>query len=561
MKPTRYIRTGLMIGLMAVLLTIFAWAREESSRNTWILASPGRQEQIQTVTKDFLERRARMEWMYQDEDLVPYLLDGGTSDHLRFFLERTELFKTFREKNGVRRENFDVNYTFGEISYQVTDGTYYVDVTEEVTYHIIDAPDAMDTYIATEFQVTLKETEAGFRILDVYDPEDWFAAEYEDTGFDYDALLQEYTGDKPVAAETISEPEMTDSSRALDTSGATLQSVGKYLVNTYRPYRPMDAIYYAYTYSANDGSKETYYNPHFYWHYQTDCINFGSQCIWAGLSGSNDGESIKTRAVPMDSSGSWQWYGREASDSDVSYITWRSNTYFNRYMEGVNTSGSGEAGVLCKIIELPAVSDSGNGVLDVEPFGLLGSVMQVKGGSTDYAHAIFVVGINPTKGTFTRNNVYFCSHTNNRRNACLGDWFPNCKIRVFEPQVYREAAYCTQPSHTYSCVDSGSDATCDACGYVRLFIDPYMIKPVTKGTRSTIGGTANIRCNVMKVTVKTPSGRTVVVGTTRNERTFRCSYTFQESGLYEIIVSGTDKSSSVYQDSVTRSVTYTVRVN
>ncbi|MGI6497390.1 MAG: amidase domain-containing protein [Oscillospiraceae bacterium] len=556
----RYIRMGLMIGLMTALFPVYAWAREENSRNTWVLASPGRQEQIQTVAEGFLERRALMEWMYQEEDLTPYLLDGGTSEHLRFFLNRTELFKDFRKENGVRRENFNVRYTFGKVSYQATDGTYFANVTEEVTYHILDAPDdAMETYIATEFQVVFKETEKGFRVADVYDPEDWFTAEYEDKEVDCDALLKDYTGDARVAAKTVSEPVQEERPRMQDMSDTALPSTGAYRVNTYRPYRPMDAIYYAYTYSANDGNQNMYYNPHFYWHSQADCINFGSQCVWAGLSGSNDAVSIQSHAAPMDAGGSWQWYGREASDSNVSYITWRSNTYFNRYMEHMNAVDNKESGVLSKIIELSVEEGSGNGVLDVEPFGLLGAVMQVKGGSTEYGHAIFIVGINPTKDTFTRNNIYFCSHTSNRRNACLGDWFPNCQIRVFEPQLYREVSYCTNPEHTYSRVAGGADATCNECGYVRLFIDPYMIKPVTKGTRSTIGGTANIACSVMKITVKTPSGKSAVVNTTSNQRICRCSYTFQESGLYEITISGTDRSNA-YQDKVTRSVTYTVRV-
>ncbi len=564
-----------MVGLMAILLTLFAWAREDEVRNTWVEASPGRQEQIQAVVKDFLEDRARMEWMYDDVDLTSYLVDGGTtSEHLQFFLDRTKLFATFREENGIRREGFTAQYTFGKISYQGIDDTYYVDVTEEVTYRILDGID-MDTYISTEFQVTLKETEEGFRILDVYDPEDWFTAEYEDTGFDYEETLADYTGDHPVEADILSEPDDTvnpGESTISETihnptffasNSGTNGASKKYVVNTYRPYRPLDAICYANTYSANDGNKNAYYNPLFYYHYQTDCINFGSQCIWAGFQGSNDEDSIKNHAVPMDAGGTWQWYGREVDDKDVSYITWRSNKYFNRYMEGMNASGASEAGILSRIIELPQVSGSGNGELEVEPFGLLGSVMQVKGGSTDYAHAIFVVGINPTKARFTRNEVYFCSHTNNRRNACLGDWFPTCKIRIFEPYWYREVSYCTQPSHTYSrmTAGTGSDATCNNCGYVRMIIDPYMIKPVTKGSRATIGGTANILCDTMKIVVKTPSGAERVMGITRNQRIFHLYYTFQEKGLYEITVYATDKNSNVYADSVTRSVTYTVRVN
>ena len=57
--------------------------------------------------------------------------------------------------------------------------------------------------------MTLKETAEGFKIIDVYDPEDWFTEEYEEEGFDYDALMEDYTGEEPVETEVISEPEET----------------------------------------------------------------------------------------------------------------------------------------------------------------------------------------------------------------------------------------------------------------------------------------------------------------------------------------------------------------
>lgn len=561
-----------MIGLIMALLIGAAWAREETTRNAWVPASPQRQAEIQEVTTAFLTCRARMEWMYEEGDLTKYLLfSGEDAAHLQFFVERTRLFAAFREENGIQRENFHVQYTFGKISYQASDDTYYTDVTEEVTYRILDGND-MDTYIATEFQVTLKETAEGFKIIDVYDPEDWFTEEYEEEGFDYDALMEDYTGEEPVETEVISEPEETieeeiKSTPLKSSSDAEIvastafpaKAAQQYRINTYRPYNPMNGAYYAYTYSATDGSKNTYYNPKFYYHYQTDCINFGSQCAWAGLGGSNDATSILNHAAPMDAGGTWQWYGRSVNDSAVSHVAWRSNQYFNRYMAGMNESGDGEAGVLSRIIELPAVSGSGNGVLEINPFDMLGAVLQVKGGSTNYAHAVFVVGINPTKGTFTRNNVYFCAHTNNRRNACLGDWFPNCKIRVIKPLLYREVSYCTSAKHAYSSVTNGSDATCNLCGHVRLYLTPYMVKPVSVGSTATVGGTANLRCSTMRITVKAPgaSGSTEI-GTTSDSRICRTAYTFSKAGLYEITVYGTDQSGN---GGVTRSVTYTVRAS
>lgn len=575
MKHVRRWRWGLLFGLLAALFIGTAWAREETAHNEWVLASPRRQTEIQNVTTSFLTCRARMEWMYEDGDLTAYLLnEGADSQSLQFFVERTKLFSAFREENGIFRENFQVQYTFGKISYQPSDDTYYTDVTEEVTYRIIDGND-MDTYVATQFQVTLKETENGFKIMDVYDPEDWFTAEYEEEGFDYEVLLEDYTGEEPVAAEVISEPEETIEEAVQSTplkSGLDSQvtasvdgpqkAAAQYRINTYRPYNAQNGSCYAYTYSANDGSKNTYYNDKFYYHYQTDCINFGSQCIWAGFGGSNDDASILNHNAPMDAGGTWQWYGRAADDSEVSYVTWRSNQYFNRYMTGMNHSGSGEAGVLSRIIELPAVSGSGNGVLEINPFDLLGAVLQVKGGSTDYAHAIFVVGINPTKGKFTRNNVYFCSHTNNRRNACLGDWFPNCKIRVFQPLLYRDVSYCTQKQHVYSKVEGGSDGTCNACGFVRLYLTPYMTKPVSVGTETTIGGTANLRCDEMRILVKAPGEETAAeVEAASDTRICRTSYSFDQAGLYEITVYGTDQDRDQCSDSVSRSVTYTVRVS
>ena len=113
------------------------------------------------------------------------------------------------------------------------------------------------------------------------------------------------------------------------------------------PYNGANAAAYAYTYSRQNAetARENYYNPQFksYAGQGGDCMNFVSQCMWAGFGGSQAQDAISASASPMDTEGDSIWYSRGVNSDEEPVLSWVSCQSFRKYLTG-ELDGSGTAG-------------------------------------------------------------------------------------------------------------------------------------------------------------------------------------------------------------------------
>ena len=231
------------------------------------------------------------------------------------------------------------------------------------------------------------------------------------------------------------------------------------------------------------------------------------------------------------------------------FYAWTHNTYFYNY---ITNSGDGQTHLNTTVVAYDASTYTLN-----NPSDMTGAAIQVPGSAGAYQHAIIVT---EQQGP-ARSAIYYCAHTTDAKYVKLGDTWPSSAIRVILPTTMRETTTCTQSNHSYSNVasDVGVDATCNHCGYCRLYIKPNLLNAVKQGKTKTLAATTNLSCYRMAMKVVSPSGSTSWLGNEMNTSSYSKSYTFSEQGLYTITVYARDLNPTVYSSSISTSVTFVVR--
>ena len=117
--------------------------------------------------------------------------------------------------------------------------------------------------------------------------------------------------------------------------------------NYRRTYSGENAAAYAYTYTRQDTteSRDQFYNQDFrsFANDGGDCMNFASQSMWSGFYGSQQSRAvIDSHILPMDSDGTYKWYGTSKDSTDKT-ASWTSCENFRNYLTG-NTDGTGTSG-------------------------------------------------------------------------------------------------------------------------------------------------------------------------------------------------------------------------
>ena len=151
-----------------------------------------------------------------------------------------------------------------------------------------------------------------------------------------------------------------------------------------RMYNKENAWKYAYTYatSTTTSTANSYYNTDIFNDYSGpdagDCMNFASQAIYAGFSGSNNLTSVNAGTAPQDTVGiaagqpnaaQTKWYAKPAS----TYWAWTSCGYFRDYIDYSVTDTETRLRAVKKTIT--ASSDFS----EVGTANLIGSIIHVNG--------------------------------------------------------------------------------------------------------------------------------------------------------------------------------------
>ena len=431
----------------------------------------------------------------QPDRTFPIAKEEKTLDQLRenfIYLEKkARFYAVMRQIQGIYRENLQLFYEFSSL--EIEDDVAVASVTETASFRYTDS--TLPSIYNTNYTVRLVKLDGRWLAADVTDGSR-FDKYYKSQGaaFDEGAALSTFAANLEREDCVVSFPYTPS-----DAGGRIL-------------YNGANAAAYAYTYSslAPGTPRAAFYNAQFtsYAGQGGDCMNFGSQCMWAGFGGSQTSAAISRHAFPMDISGDSQWFGRAAGGGKINY-GWISCQSFRQYLTG-NKEGTGSGGS-------NASSDMGMyaTILDAGPAGaldgvtaeeLVGAIAQVEGSGGSYSHTIVLTAADGTR----RNQVYFCGHTKDITHVKLGDYYI-WDIKVFIPRYLRTG---------------GADVS---------QVETDRLLPVEAGTTGVLNARTSGVQEQITITVTPPNGAAERAGAARNATSCEAEYTFSEPGLYQVV--------------------------
>lgn len=464
----------------------------------------------------------------------------NTLDTMDYTLEKANYRKNVRQMQNILRKDFETCYQVNQI--EVSGDYARVWLSENIGFYY--SGQTIQSIISEEYEISLFRPNGEWLIYNIYTKYDDFDSTNKFSGFNSAEAIQEFSeiyanrdsGDLSEKAVIVSEED----------ANAEIQST----VFIPRTYNAQNAVYYAFTYSKqNVGNFRSYYNGNFesYDGRGGDCMNFASQCIYAGFHGSNAVSDINSKSFPQDNVGSSSdttWFGSPASHS------WISNSPFYNYI----TKSASDSGTRIK----GSVTTYGyNDYYITTPTKLLGAVIQVPGSAGDYQHAVIVTG---QEGT-GRDQILITSHTGDHKHVRLGDLWGTGKIWVILPTSAVQTVSCTSAEHSYTSIpyDRGLDSICNICGTSRLFIRNTLLNCVPVGTTKTLTAYPSVRCYRMAMKVVAPNGAVSWLGEVVNDYSYAKNYTFSQTGLYTITLYARDINPDYYRWSTQVHHTYTVR--
>ncbi len=405
------------------------------------------------------------------------------------FLEKKAAFyAAMRQMQGIYRE--DLHLTYRMEGLELTEDTARVSVRETAQFRYTDS-DRQSVYEAF-FTVYLIKLEGRWLIAGVTDGSR-FDKLYRDQGeaFDLDAALAEFSA------------RLEEENCRVAFPGTPCDSPGRI------PYSGASAAAYAYTYSRMSAGtpRSGFYNTLFtgYAGEGGDCMNFASQCMWAGFGGSES--AIGELGLPMDTAGNSQWFGRAAGGGKINHA-WISCQSFRQYLtgnkEGTGSGGSNAAvdtGIYATILDVGA----GCGFSGVAADELLGAVAHVEGSGGAYSHAIVFTDVTGTR----RSDVWFCGHTKDITHLKLGDYYIG-PLKVYIPRYLRAGEM------------AGED------------IRTERSRPVEAGGTAILSARMNTVQEQMTITVTPPGGAAEPVVSVDDADNCWTEYTFSIPGLYRV---------------------------
>lgn len=419
-------------------------------------------------------------------------------NNIYFINDKIYYWKHIRTAYNIVRRDFHIEHNI--LDCDIINNIAYVTVVSSLSYQYVDSK--LPTYEELVFHLELLNMNGNWLIIDMSEQYSWFDALYKDNPtFNVDTLIYEF--------DSTTAPNIQDSYFVSEYT--SIDEVSPMALTGYA-YNKSNATAYAYTYTTSESSNTAsdFHNQNFYdWSSEGgDCISFVSQCIWAGFGGSNLINTINSHSFPMDTQGSNKWY----SSSTRNYSnSWISNGAFRTYADGSNQATS-EIGLRTNRYWI----DEGESFSSISNYAtvLLGSLLQVVAwNGDDYGHAVIVTDVEGS----SRNQVYYCAHTNMAKHKKLTDGgYGSCPIYVYAPTSFYTGSVSTGP-----------------------IIEVTMYRPVHIGTQLTLTATSNTTYAHFVQRVTAPSG-TYAEYTFDNTSEFTQSHTFSENGLYTIHVFGTD---------------------
>lgn len=427
---------------------------------------------------------------------------------------RTAYFGHVYEDQNITYSYFNADYVFNTIK---VDGDYALAEVSEVLdyqYSFCDDP----TYECIQYNVLLVKLDGEWVIADVVSDDQFFQVNYDNSDYDLEDAISGY--DEANSASYIAE-EGSDTQTVTITSAASDSDIA---------YIKENAVNYALMHTTSgDSSTPTFKNERFPW-FGADCMNFASQCVWAGFGGSNSTTDI-ANGYGMDkvgsNTGNTAWWANNSSGTN----SWASCRNFRLYV--TNSASSSDKGLLCDMI--PTAYN--NNTLSFSADDLIGAVLHVEGRSNGSAvaggHAVFV---NNATGN-TRDQIYVCAYNSCAKNKLLSTGWPVSSTETTK-------GITAIVPRTFQAAESGT----------RLWADLHNVFVDKTATRS-LNGYSNVTLASLQAVVYNPSGTPVMDWTVYNTDHISTTYNgFSVSGEWSIKLVGTDSSGN------TTTWWYTIRV-
>lgn len=431
-------------------------------------------------------------------------------ENIAFMEKKAAYFAGMRQMQEIYRENLRLDYTFQEI--ELEEDVCHVKVTEAAGFRYLDsARDSVNEYV---YWIDLVRLDG-----------QWLAASVTD-GSKFD---KKYGGQGGAFDVTAALAEFSEALRQED-CGVAFPDPGSgegFAI----PYNGANAAAYAYTYSrlSPEARISDYYNEKFT-HYAGrggDCMNFASQCMWAGFGGSETVSAVSGHTPPMDGAGESQWFGRSAGRDKVNE-SWISCQSFRKYLTGKRdasgdggSNAGGETGMYATVLDAAA----GSSLAGVDPAELIGAAAHIEGGSNAYGHAIVITAAEGLR----RSQIYFCGHTKNVTHIKLGDVCQS-ELKVYIPRYFRVQ----EPLPGY--------------------LQPFRLAPAAVGEAGFLGAQAAGEQAEMWLTVTSPEGEGELIAAAEHVSSCGAGYIFSVPGLYRV-----ECCAKASPDAVTASVVFYVR--
>lgn len=474
---------------------------------------------IKNTVENFLGEYNAEVWNGHDSDLTantaaaiadaaPYALGIDSvdraalttyQDNISYVQEKADYFREIRETDGLAHSEPQYRYEYHDVT---IDGNKATTSFTECVWFYYEGMD-VETFIETEYEIELLEVDGQWLITNVTD-NTWFDDVYKGTNFSASEAILE----KNLSADTYAASSQVVSRAPTRPSANTLD------------YNHESAAGYAFTYTRDSDismSAQDYYNKMFpqYASGGGDCMNFASQCVWAGFSADQTVASIDALKFPMDASGSYTWYSYSRSTGGKT-LSWAGTLSFPAYIKNSNQSAT-EIGLKADYISLGKNEDfstltrMGYSLSDIK--GAICILDFDSDGKGD--HGIVLTNVTGT----ARKNILYCGHTQNVKAASLGDF--SCPMAVIIPQYFY----------------TGS-STANEARYT-------MLRPVGRNTTAYLQCSYQATQSWVTVKVVAPSGN--VKEQTFN-RTSACNYTYvpTEIGYHTVTYSSPNGTKTCY---------------
>ena len=239
----------------------------------------------------------------------------------------------------------------------------------------------------TKYDMVFKRYNDKWHITEIKS-DDEFDQEYYNTDIDVEKLVQEN------CSNVITDPVINNDQAPKTNTERLLPQW------TYVAYQPSFHEVWRYTAAfAID------YNDCF-WAYDSDCQNFGSQCVWFGFGGAaTDQEAIDNKEFPMVNDGIRDWYQTSEQYDTPSTWVWTGCEYFAPYIDAGGYGYEGPFGNM----------GSAGDVSDAE----IGDIIQIRDGSGVWYHTFVVDYVDGTAGSRANSNIWVSAHTTDRHSERL----------------------------------------------------------------------------------------------------------------------------------------------